>query len=144
MKLFGHPLHVMLIHFPSALFPMDFVCAAIAFYTGNILFAHASFFALAGGAVLGWCAVLAGLFDLQHVMERHPNAMKKALVHGGINTTVLIAYSVLAGVAFKKYPEISTGSAGLLITKALLVAVLIVGNYLGGNLILKEKIGVKE
>lgn len=144
MKLFSHPIHIMLIHFPSALFPMDLVCSAIAFCLGMKSFYDAAFYALIGGVVFGWAAVITGTFDLLAVFKNKPASVKAALIHGGINTVVLMAFSVIAFIEFQKYPEHSMNGLPLIIIKAGLVLVMIVGNYLGGNLILKDKVLEKK
>ncbi len=54
----------MLIHFPSALLPMDFVCYGLLYYTHQTSFAYASFYALFGAVVLGWAAALFGILDI--------------------------------------------------------------------------------
>src|SRR5688572_11723799 len=89
MKLFGHPIHMMLVHFPAALLPMDFLCsAAYLMYPESGLVA-AGFYAMMAGTVLGWLAVVSGTFDLLTVMKENENALKSALIHGGINGSVL-------------------------------------------------------
>jgi uncharacterized membrane protein len=140
MKLFGHPLHVMLIHFPSALFPMDLVCAVLACCTGNHSFTDASFYALIGGTLLGWAAVAAGTFDLLLVMKNKPAAMRKALIHGGINSAVLCGFSVLAFMAYRHYPGLAPDDLKTMITKGILILIMLAGNFLGGNLVIKEKV----
>lgn len=144
MKLFGHPIHIMLIHFPSALFPMDLICAALAWYTGNPSFTDASFFAMTGGVILGALAIITGTFDLTGLIENKPLALKKALVHGGINATVIIAYSVLALRAYKTFPDLAADGVVILVIKGCLVTFMIVGNYLGGSLILKHRVGLEN
>lgn len=144
MKIFGHPLHVMLIHFPSALFPMEWVLSFLCYSTGKLSFAEAAYYAVSGAVVMGWLAVVAGLFDLLNVMKEKPAAMKKVLIHGGINTFVLAGYTIIAFAAFKKYPLIAQSSVTMLVVKAGLIIFMIAGNYLGGSLILKDKIAVKQ
>ena len=138
MKIFGHPLHMMLVHFPTALLPMDLVCSLLALWTGNPSFVDAAFFALAGGALTGWLAVTAGLFDLVPVAEAKPSALRKALIHGGINTTAIIVYSILAYRQWQQFPQLEADGTGLLILKGGLLTFIMVGNYLGGSLILKD------
>jgi uncharacterized membrane protein len=140
MKVFGHPIHLMLIHFPSALFPMDLVCSFLAYYTGNDSFCYASFYAMAGGVILGWTAAVTGLFDLGAVAKDKPASLKKALIHGGINTVVLIAYTLFTVIAFKKYPQLVKDDVLKLILKSVFVALMIVGNFIGGSLVLKDKV----
>lgn len=144
MKLFGHPIHMMLIHFPSALFPMDFVCSLLTFYYGVNTFINTSYFSLIGGVVLGVLAIITGAADLIGIVNNKPSVVKKALIHGGINTLVISAYSILAFSAFKQYPNIPSDNLTILITKGCLVTFMFLGNYIGGSLILKDKIGLKN
>lgn len=83
MKLFGHPVHLMLIHFPAALFPMELVCYFIFYKTGNSSFGNASFYATFGGVLLGWVAIVTGTIDL--IIIKDDGAVQaKALIHGTI------------------------------------------------------------
>lgn len=140
MKIFGHPVHMMLIHFPTALLPMDLVCSVLHYYTGNPSFGHAAFYALAGGVLLGWAAVTTGLLDLAKVATTHPRSLKKALLHGGLNSFVLLFYTLFAYSQYKQYPLLPAASFLTLIVRAVLMGCLVAGNYLGGSLILKDKV----
>lgn len=144
MKIFGHPVHLMLIHFPSALLPMDLACSAACYYTGEPSFGMASFYAMCGAVVLGWAAVAAGAFDLIAVSEQKPTALQKALVHGSVNTAVIIAYSLLAYRAYRQYPLLIPDCISLLIVKALCIGFMIIGNFIGGALILKHHVAVEN
>jgi uncharacterized membrane protein len=141
MKLFGHPVHLMLIHFPAALFPMELVSYFIFYKTGNASFGTASFYAAFAGALLGWAAIITGATDL--VMIKNNSALQaKALVHGTINSIVVITYSVIAFKLYKDYPATALPTVTLLIVKAVVNVLMIVGNYLGATLVLKYKMGV--
>ena len=144
MKLFEHPVHLMLIHFPSALFPMDFICSGLAHYYGEMNLTYTSFYCMAAGVLFGSLAIIAGTFDLAGVAAKQPAALQKALIHGGINTSVLIGYSILAFMAFKHYPFLTTDGLGILIIKGSLIAFMTIGNYLGGSLVLKDKVGIHK
>jgi uncharacterized membrane protein len=145
MKLFGHPIHIMLVHFPAALLPMEWLCALMAFTGADHGFALASFYAMFLGCALGWVAMIFGTFDLIDVYEsRNNDAMKTALWHGGINTLVLTGYSIIAWIAWKQYPDPGAATLPGLIIRFLLNALMLLGNYFGGKLILTHKIGVHE
>jgi uncharacterized membrane protein len=144
MKILGHPVHMILIHFPSALLPMDFVCSALAFYTGDSNLAYTSFYCMIGGVIFGALAIIAGILDLIGIAEDQPAALRKALIHGGINTSVIIGYSLIAFIAFKNYPAIVSDDLSKIIVKGSLIAFMMVGNYLGGSLILKDKVGIHK
>ena len=140
MKLNYHPPHLILVHFPAALFPMEFVCSVIAVYRHDLTFSYAAFYALGGGVLMGWLAVMFGFADLVRSRDEKQNARSTALIHGSINTIMLIGYSVLFFLQWRA-PEITYASTPLLLLKGLLLFLLIAGNYLGGQLVLKHKIG---
>ncbi len=135
---------MMLIHFPSALLPMDVVCYAIYYFTGNTSFVFASFYALAGAVVTGWLSILFGSLDIISIAPENRQAIKKALLHGGINITIIIIYTVMACSVYKRFPQLPVVSTTILVTKAFLVTCMVIGNYIGGSLILKHKIGIEE
>ncbi|MCW3107349.1 MAG: hypothetical protein JWQ09_1855 [Segetibacter sp.] len=141
MKFLGHPVHLMLIHFPAALFPMELVCYFIFYKTGNASFSNASFYAMCGGVLLGWLAILTGAIDLIRI-KNNGILQAKALIHGFINSTVVITYSVLAYILYRYYPNLPLATITMLAIKVALNILMLAGNYLGGNLVLKYKIGV--
>lgn len=147
MKVFGHPLHSMLIHFPTALLPMELIFSAINFIKGNSSFLHASYYTMTAGVALGWLAIIFGTFDLIGIFENKENkseVMNKALVHGGVNTVVILVYTILVYIQYKSYPLLEADSILVLIVKVLLNAFLIFGNFLGAELILKYRVAVKN
>jgi len=144
MKIFGHPVHIMLIHFPTALLPMDLACSLIYYFTKNTSFTDASFYALCGGVLMGWLAAALGALDLLAIRDRKPDVLKLAMVHGCLNVTVIMVYSFLAFAQYKRYPNLVPDSTPLLIVKSLCMVILIAGNFLGGSLILKHKVAVEK
>ena len=144
MKVFGHPIHIMLVHFPTALLPMELLFSAINYFNGDLSFLDASFYLMSAGVILGWTAIVFGTFDLINIYENKPEVMNKALVHGGVNTAVICVYTVLAYMQYKNYPLLEPDGVRLLIIKALTNAFLILGNFFGGDLILKYKVAIKD
>ena len=144
MKVFGHPLHVMLIHFPVGLLPMEWVLSLLAYWYADASFATAAFYCLLGGVAAGYIAMLSGLFDLIAIPKENKPAINAALLHGLVNGAVILAYTVIAYKAWQGYPQVSTPSLLLLVLKALLVGCLLFGNFLGGNLIYKHHVGINK
>ena len=140
MKLNYHPPHLILVHFPAALFPVEFAFTIIALYKQDPTFNYAAFYALGGGVIMGWLAVMFGFVDLVRIPDTRSNVRAKALIHGSVNTVMLIGYSVLFFLQWKA-PEITYSSTPILLLKALLLCILIAGNYLGAQLVLKYKVG---
>jgi uncharacterized membrane protein len=142
MKILKHPLHIMLIHFPTALLPMDLVLSFLYFRTGNESFGSAAFYCLIGGVALGGLAGITGLIDLVTIKDK--SALGAALVHGGINLAVVLVFSVFAYKSWNLYPQLQTPAVGILTVKAVMVIFLLAGNYLGGRLIFKHHIGIEK
>lgn len=140
MKLNYHPPHLILVHFPAALFPIEFAFAVIALYKQDPSFNYAAFYALGAGVIMGWLAVMFGFVDLVRIPDEKSDVRTKALIHGSVNTVMLIGYSVLFFVQWKA-PEITYASTPVLLLKATLLVILIAGNYLGAQLVLKYKVG---
>src|SRR5215217_7242125 len=97
MKLLKHPLHLMLIHFPAALFPMELICYYIYYTNHDTSFSQASFYAMIGGVILGWLSIVTGAIDLIQIKDNGP-LQAKALIHGSVNTNVVLGYTILAAV----------------------------------------------
>jgi uncharacterized membrane protein len=144
MKILGHPLHMMLIHFPAALLPMDVLLSFFAYYNNDSSFLGAAFYCLAGGVVIGGIAIVTGLIDLVLIPRDKKQAMGTALIHGFMNALVVLFFGIFAYRGWQSYPQISMPSLSILVIKAILLMVLFVGNYLGGKLILQHRVGVKN
>ena len=141
MKLFGHPVHPLLIHFPTAFFPMDLFLSGMQYYRQESSFGMAGFYCLAGGVILGLLAMVTGLLDFLKIPRDDKKAFALGLYHGFLNGTIILIFAVLAFKEWQSYPEIQT-SMGSLIVKGILVLTLFAGNYLGGKLIYEHHIGI--
>jgi len=141
MKIFRHPLHVMLIHFPAALLPMDLILSYLFYRTGNESYGTAAFYCLLAGVALGLLSGITGLVDLVMIKDR--NAMAAALVHGAINLTAILVFSVFAYKSWNLYPQLQVPTLTVLVVKLVTVIFIFVGNYLGGRLIFKHHIAIE-
>jgi uncharacterized membrane protein len=144
MRIFGHPVHLMLIHFPAALLPMELVCYGIFYFSGDDPFAYASYFAMVGACISGWLAIFTGIGDLLHIPPEKTQVMRRALLHAGINSSVILVYTTLCANLFIVYPDLPRANGWLLAMRALLVCLMFFGNYLGGILLLKDRIGIEK
>jgi uncharacterized membrane protein len=142
MKILKHPLHLMLIHFPTALLPMDLVLSYLFYRTGTESYGSAAFYCLLGGTALGLLSGITGFIDLILIKDR--TAMAAALVHGGINLTAILVFSVFAYKSWNMYPQIQTPTIAILSIKLATVIFMLIGNYLGGRLILKHHIAIES
>ncbi|RYY00468.1 MAG: DUF2231 domain-containing protein [Gammaproteobacteria bacterium] len=142
MKLFGHPVHPLLIHFPTALLPMDLGLSVLYYTTDNASFYQAGAYCLWAGAALGLVAAVTGLIDFIAIPRTDKTAVALALYHGFLNGSLILIFAVIAYKSWQSFPlPFLPGIKGLVI-KSVLVVALFVGNYLGGRLIYTHHIGI--
>lgn len=142
-KLVGHPIHVMLVHFPLALFPASLISDALSYFQSDPAFALLSFYCMAGGTIGGYIAAAFGMVDLLHLPD-DKNIWKKALIHAGINGIALVSYTIMAALRMKEYPGIEIVSSGEIAVNAFLNISLFVSAYFGGDLVFRHKVGLIE
>lgn len=138
MRLLGHPVHVMLIHFPVALWPAHWLLHVFAGRLPAGVGPVAGFWLLTAGCVLGWLAALAGAADLLALSrENDERRLNTGLVHAAVNGSVLVGFTAIAALEYAAYPAIAHGAAFLGGEAALLIA-MFAGNYFGGSLVWTE------
>jgi len=142
-RMFDHPIHAMLVHFPSALFPMSLALDALARFGGGSSFAVAAFYAMAGGLLGGVAAAVFGAMDYFRLPATHV-AWKKASLHAFLNFVWLMWFGVLFGLRLKQYPQIELATTLEIILSGVAVAGLLFSNFLGGELVFRHKLGVIE
>jgi len=142
-RLFGHPAHIMLVHFPIALFPMGAFFDAASFYFNNTNLSLFSFYSITAGAAAGWTALIFGLIDLLKISPEN-KAFNTALLHGGLNFLWLTVFTIFAGLGLSTYPYIKVPSIGKLAAELSAAAGMLYSNYLGGVLLLKYDIGKEK
>jgi len=124
----------MLVHFPVALWPAHWGFHVASRWLPPGLAGPAGFWLLLAGTAVGWLAAVCGLADAVTFRAKADSArLGRALWHGGVNGGVLLGFSVLLGLEWPRYPEISHGPASLA-GEALLLAAMLAGNYLGGGI----------
>lgn len=127
----------MLLHFPVALWPADFIFSSYSLYAGNSSLAHAAYFCLFAGVAGGWIAILAGFVDLYRFRAVNEKMVTTAIVHASIQMMVTLGFTIILSVERKNELFITAPPGWLLVLKAILLSAMLVGNYLGGNLLLK-------
>jgi uncharacterized membrane protein len=143
MKLFGHPIHPLFIHFPTALLPMDLALSILSNVRGDASFATAGFYCLAAGALTGFAAMLTGLLDLLQIPKENKAAWASGLYHGFVNGCIMLIFAVIAWRAWQQYPQLGPATTGVILVKSILILALFAGNYIGGKLIYQYHIGIQ-
>ena len=139
----GHPLHIILAQFPTALYPMSVACSSLFYFSDNNTWAgHAAFYNLIAGAGTAWLTIVFGLWESLLIPAGKTKVIANLLWHATFNGLATILFSIWASNAWNEYPDLVKDSTTLLIFKWIAVAMLIIGNYFGGKLVLEHHIGI--
>jgi uncharacterized membrane protein len=132
-RIFEHPVHMMLIHFPIGLLTLD--AASDALVRLGYIGPFDPMLLLLPGVALGWIAAGFGFWDLVRI-KSGSKAMAVALTHGSINVTAISGFSWALYLASKElHPELR------LWIEIVSGCLILVGNKFGGDLVLKYFVG---
>jgi uncharacterized membrane protein len=133
----GHPIHPMLVTIPIGLWVFSLVADLVALRSADPqTWMTVSFFALVGGIIGALVAAIPGLVDL--ISLRDKGIKKTALMHMGINLTVVALYVVNA---FLRRGSDAVGGTPLLLS-VVAIAMLLVSGWLGGKMVYLAGVGV--
>lgn len=130
----GHAIHVILAHFPSALFPagLIFELAYLIFSADGLMLT--AFYCESLGVIVGAGVILAGTIDLYGLYQRNERRLiKSVLIHGALNTTATIVFLLINAERLETFPSIPPPSWGVLAAEGAGVATLATANFLGAN-----------
>ena len=139
-KLFGHPIHQMLIVFPLGLLATALVFDAVQLITGNGFWSELSYWMIAAGVISGLIAAPFGFVDWLAIPSR-TRAKRIGAIHGTGNVIVVGLY----GLSWL----MRTGNPSTPETPALVMAFLggglaLITGWLGGELVARLSVGVDE
>ncbi|HEX5718741.1 MAG TPA: DUF2231 domain-containing protein [Thermoanaerobaculia bacterium] len=139
-RLFGHPIHPMLIVFPLGLLGMSLVFDILHLATGGEHWALVSYYMIAAGILSGLLAAPFGLIDWLG-LPGGTRAKRIGLLHGGGNVVVLLLFA-LSWFLRRDLPSAPGGlEVGLSVIAVLLA---LVSGWLGGELVNRLGVGVDE
>lgn len=142
-RLFGHPIHLMLVHFPTALFTAGFLFDAGGMLLNEEQLFSASLYVIFLGLAGGLAAVVFGLIDYAKLSEK-PDQFRLASWHASIQFVVLVIFGIIAGLKFQSYPDLEAPDFLEMGIMGAAVIAMLIGNYLGGELVLKYRVGSIE
>lgn len=140
-RFLGHPIHSMLVHFPSALFPSAWFFDLVSIISQNNLYSLIAFYILGLGVLSG---ILAAIFGAMDYVSLPPKdiAWKKASLHALLNVLWLCIFGTLFGISMIHYPDIKIVSLAQFIVLTITVFGLLISNFLGGELVFRHHVGL--
>jgi uncharacterized membrane protein len=138
-KLFGHPIHPMLIVFPLGLFIAAVMFDILYLSTNNTSWAIISFWNIAGGIIGGLLAAIFGFWDWLAI-PGNTRAKSVGSLHGFGNVVVIVLFAMSW---LLRWPEPAYVPTVLtLILELIAVGVGTVSGWLGGELVNRLGVGV--
>jgi uncharacterized membrane protein len=138
-RLFGHPVHQILVVFPLGLLATSFVFDVVHYATGESDWSLVSFWMITSGIIGGVVAAGFGLVDWLAI-PRGTRAYRVGIVHGLGNLVVMALFAISWAL---RYQTIDVPLAALVFAAAGVGLSLITG-WLGGELVVRLGIGVDQ
>ncbi len=139
-KLFGHPIHPMLIPFPLGLLGMAVIFDLLATFGGWRSLSQASHPMIAAGIITGLLAALFGAIDWAAIPSG-TRAKQIATTHGLGNVIIVVLFAI-AWWLRRDQPDVAAGLPLVLEVIGLLAA--LVTGWLGGELVDRLGVGVDQ
>jgi uncharacterized membrane protein len=139
-RLFGHPIHQMLIVFPLGLLATAVIFDVIRMSTDNPRWGDISFWLIAAGIIGGLAAAVFGLIDWVGI-PGGTRAKRIGLLHGVGNVVVVLLF---AGSWLLRRDAPTTPETTALVLSFAGAALALVTGWLGGELVDRLGVGVDE
>jgi uncharacterized membrane protein len=143
-RIFGHPIHPMIIPFPFALWTFSLI-ADLIYYFGNhdYLWQNIAFYTLFGGCIGAVLAALPGAVDYFSIRDRKASAI--AGWHAVFNVVALLVFCASLYLRTDSGLRVVNGSLTIPVLLSCFGVLLIaVSGWLGGELVYKYHIGVRH
>ena len=139
-RLFGHPIHPILIPFPLGLLTTSVVFDVIYLLAGDGKWSGISFWMIAAGVIGGLAAAVFGLIDWLAIPSG-TRAESVGLWHGSVNVVVVAFFSVSWLLRLE-----APGEPGIvpIVLSFVGVGLASLGGWLGGELVDRLGVGVAE
>ena len=140
LRLFGHPVHPVVTHFPMALLPVSLVGDLLGVWTESSFWWGFSFYTLTIGLLMSIIALITGMIDFMAIPQNGA-AERVAMRHMMIMITAIIMYSASFFTRFgveipsgwRLISSVSLSLLGLIF--------LLVGGWFGGQLVYRYAAG---
>ena len=139
-KLFGHPIHPMLIVFPLGLLITSLIFDFIRMGTGNGTWSVVAFYTIGAGIIGGLVAAIFGAIDW-FAIPQNTRAKTLGFWHGAGNVVVIVLF-IVSWLLRRGVADHPPASAVVLSVIAVLLGA--VTGWLGGELVDRLGIGVDE
>jgi uncharacterized membrane protein len=139
-KLFGHPIHQMLVVLPLGVLAMSLVFDLVALATGWTDLHNAAWYMIAAGVIAGLLAAVFGLIDFLAI-PGNTRAKRIGAMHGAGNVVVVVIFA--ASWFLRRDTPANPGMLAIILSAAAAGLALITG-WLGGELVDRLGVGIDD
>jgi len=139
-KVFGHPIHQMLVVFPLGLFSTAVIFEVIHLVGGGPTWSIVAFWMIGAGVIGGLCAAVPGAIDWLGI-PRDTRAHRIGLLHGMGNVCVVVLFTVSWFLRRANPGDPPVAAIALMLVGGALV---LVTGWLGGELVDRLGVGVDD
>lgn len=136
----GHPIHPMLVPFPVACFTLALLTDIAYWQTSNLMWLHFSEWLLFVGLVIGVFAAVAGAVDV--LASAEIRAQRPAWPHA-IGNVIVLVLAFINNLVHSGDGWSAVVPYGLILS-ALTVLLLLVTGWLGGSMVYRHAVGVRN
>lgn len=140
LRLAGHPIHPMLVHFPVALWTLGFAADTGGLVAGDSWWWQVSFGCQALGVLAATLAMVAGLLDYAALARDHP-AQETAVAHMLVISTAWLSF--LASLGLRGLPDGATPPLVAIVAAGVGFVAMAIGGWLGGRLVYRFAVGLE-
>lgn len=141
IKLFGHPIHPMLIAYPVAFYTATLVCYIVYNANHNPFWFKVAVVANIAGAVTALLAAIPGFLDWIFIPAA-VKAKKTGAYHMLCNVIALVCYGATAWLQCPKWNDPNPDASGAIILTAIGFILTLIAGFLGWTLVQKHHVGV--
>jgi uncharacterized membrane protein len=143
VKIFGHPLHPMLVNFPIAFYVSTLIAFIIFGVSGDAFWFKVGIAANIAGIVMALVASTFGFIDWAFGIPNGVAAKNTGIIHMSLNTTSLILFVITLILNAGQWNAAVPVSKGAIILSLLGVISTIGAGYFGWTLVQNHHVGVE-
>jgi uncharacterized membrane protein len=141
-KVFGHPVHPILVMFPVVFYAAALVAFVTYAATKSPFAFQVGVVANVAGVASALLAAVPGFVDWRWgVPSGHP-AKAIGLLHMTLHVLALLAFAVNAVIQIGKWSEVAPGSTAAVLLSSFGVVLTAVGGYLGAEMVQRHHVGI--
>lgn len=141
-KLFGHPIHPMLIAFPVAFYTSTLVLFIVYAATRDVFWCRVATVANWAGVVMGATAAVPGFIDWATGIPRGTEAKNTGLQHMALNASALVLFLINAIIYANRWNHLLPNANAGIVLSLLGIGLTLPAGFLGWKLVQDHHVGI--